>query len=118
MNVKYLVYRTGTDGWAFQLKVAGRQVVPRSEVYRTLPGCLNGIASCREHSPFDRFYVREDVGSSNSFRIRASNNRTISSGNLYSTVEDREIAIKQVKKYAAAAPVEISTNEGKERNRK
>lgn len=118
MSAKYEVYRTEEDGWFFQLKAPGSQVILVSEVYKSLSGCINGIESCREHATFDRFYGRDDVDSRFSFHVRASNNRTIGHGSECVSVEDREAVIRKVKRYAPSAQIVKRTSGRQERNSK
>ncbi|WP_412104495.1 DUF1508 domain-containing protein [Pseudomonas chlororaphis] len=82
----------------------------RSEIYKTLSGCINGIESCREHSPYDRFYNRSDDSLRFTFHVRASNNRAISQGRECASADEREIVIGVVKRYAPIAQIMDCTN--------
>lgn len=98
MKATFEVLRTRDDGWIFQLKIGGHQVVLHSNTYRTLAGCLNGVESCREHSPYDRFYGRGEDHVRFTFHVKASNNRIIGLGCVSASAAEREIAIGLVKR--------------------
>ncbi|MNG09504.1 hypothetical protein D3C84_929230 [compost metagenome] len=105
MKAAYEVRRAGDNGWIFQLKSGDNQVLLQSDSYRTLGGCLNGIESCREHSPYDRFYGRIESSLHFTFHVKASNNRVIGLGCASTSADERENAIGLVKRYAQIAQI-------------
>lgn len=108
MNARFEVKRSAEGGWFYQLLVADNQVMLQSEAYKTLAGCINGIESCKEHSPYDRFYSRQDGSSGFTFHLRASNNKVISLGQESASADDRERTIDTVKQYAISAQIKNS----------
>jgi len=105
MKASYEVHRAEDNGWIFQLKTRDNQVLLYSDSYRTLGGCLNGIESCREHSPYDRFYGRIERSLHFTFHVRASNNRVIGLGCKSTSTDERENVIEFVKRYAQIAQI-------------
>lgn len=94
-------------GWIFELKIEN-QMILRSDTYRTFSGCLNGVESCREHSPYDRFFGKGKDQVSFTFHLRAANNRIIGLGCISPTPEKRDMAISLVKSCAQAASIHIT----------
>lgn len=105
MKAAYEVHTARDNGWVFQLKSGDNQVLLQSDSYRTLGGCLNGIESCREHSPYDRFYGRIEDTLHFTFHVKASNNRVIGLGCASASADERESVIRLVKRYAQIAQI-------------
>lgn len=105
MKTRFEVHRPQIGNWYYQFVAADNQVMLRSEAHKTFASCIRGVESCREHSPYDRFYSRSDDEPGFTFRLRASNNKTISQGPECSSAEEREKIISVVKQYASAAQI-------------
>ncbi|MNQ90687.1 hypothetical protein D3C85_1060390 [compost metagenome] len=97
----------GTDDERyFHLKAPNGEIIMYSEGYKTLAGCENGIGSCREHAPYDRFYGRDVTpGRKPHFHLKAANNRIIGQSELYESVQARDAGIEAIKRYAPQADV-------------
>lgn len=104
MKARFEIQRL-EGNWYYRLIAADNQVALRSEAHKTLASCIKGAESCREHSPYDRFYSRSNDEPGFTFRLRASNNKTISQGPDCSSAEEREKIISLVKRYASAAQI-------------
>ena len=110
MGARFEITWVGNGRRCFRLKDPDGEVLLESGSYKTAPGCLNGIASCREHAPFDRFYVRELKGTTQlTFRLKAANNREIGRSSLFGSIQKRELKIETIKVYAPIADVYDST---------
>lgn len=105
MKARFEVYRQQGGDWYYQFVTADNQVMLRSGAHESLANCIKGIESCREHSPYDRFYSRSDDASGFTFRLRASNNKAISQGPECSSAEEREKIISAVKRNASTAQI-------------
>ncbi len=105
MKARFEVHRPQGGDWYYQFVTADNQVMLRSEAHQSLANCIKGIESCREHSPYDRFYSRSDDASGFTFRLRASNNKAISQGPECSSAEEREKIISVVKRNASTAQI-------------
>lgn len=88
----------------FHLKAPNGEIIMHSEGYKTLAACENGIGSCREHAPYDRFFTRaETPGGHPFFYLRVANNRIIGQSQVYASVKAREAGIEAIKRYASEA---------------
>jgi len=106
MKARYEVKWATNEERYFHLKAPNGEIIMHSENYKTLAGCENGIGSCREHAPYDRFYGRAITkGEKLFFHLRAANNRIIGQSELYESVQAREAGIEAVKRYASQADV-------------
>lgn len=105
MKARFEVHRAQGVDWFYQFVAADNRVMLRSEPYKTFAGCIRGVESCREHSPYDRFYNRSDDASGFTFCLKASNNKAISQGPGCASAEEREKVISAVKRYASAARI-------------
>lgn len=106
MKARYEIKRSTNDERYFHLKAPNGEIIMSSEGYKTLAGCENGIGSCREHAPYDRFYTRAVTPEGNPFfHLRAANNRIIGQSELYASVQARDTGIEAIKRYAPQADV-------------
>lgn len=116
MKARFEIHRPQGEDWFYQFVVAANQVILWSEAHKTFASCIKGVESCREHSPYDRFYSRLDDASGFTFHLRASNNKAISQGPRCASAEERERIISTVKRYASAAQItESKEEEGRNR---
>lgn len=109
MKARFEVTWTATGERQFQLKTDKGEVILQSEAYKTLQGCINGIASCQDHAPYERFYVRSRRGASVGFQLRAANNRVLGRGPSRGAAEHSEADIAAIKKYAPSAEIRDKT---------
>lgn len=106
MKARFEIKRGTDEERYFHLKAPNGEIIMSSEGYKTLAGCENGIGSCREHAPYDRFYGRAVTqGGKAHFHLRAANNRIIGQSELYESVLDRDARIEAIKRYAPQADV-------------
>ena len=106
MKARFEIMWAASEGRYFHLKAPNGEIILSSETYKTLAGCENGIGSCREHAPYDRFYGRFITdGQQLSFYLRAANNRIIVQSELCDSVHAREAGIAAAKRHAPQADV-------------
>ena len=106
MKARYEIKWTTNAERYFHLKAPNGEIIMYSESYKKLAGCENGISSCREHAPYDRFYGRAaSKGEKPFFHLKAANNRIIGQSEPYETVQAREVGLAAVKRYAPQADV-------------
>ncbi|AOS40472.1 YegP family protein [Pseudomonas brassicacearum] len=106
MKARYEIQWAADAVRHFHLKAPNGEILMHSEGYKSLAACENGIGSCLEHAPYDRFFTRgETPGGHPFFYLRAANNRIIGQSQLYASVEAREAGIEAVKRYAPEAEV-------------
>jgi len=109
MEARFEISWTATGDRQFQLKTDGREVILQSESYKTFSGCTNGIASCKDHAPYERFYVRCKRGTSEGFHLRAANNRVLGRGPCRRAAVLTEADIVTIKKFAPSAEIQDKT---------
>lgn len=105
MDARFEITWAAAGMMQFQLKTSGGEVILQSEPYKTLSGCINGIASCKDHAPFERFYVRCKGSESAGFLLRAANNRILGRGPCRRAAELTEADIASIKKMAPSAEI-------------
>jgi uncharacterized protein YegP (UPF0339 family) len=94
------------------LKAPNHETILNSENYSSKQMALKGIASVREHSPYDENYERKvDKQNNPMFNLLAENNKVIGSSESYYSTAAREVGIKAVQRYGKDAPVEDETEE-------
>lgn len=100
MSAKYELFRsTKNNQYYFRLKAPNGEVILSSEGYVQKSGAQNGIASCQQHSPYDRFYNKTTTtNGSPYFTLRAANNQIIGVSEVYSSTQARDNGIESVKK--------------------
>ncbi|MNN36509.1 hypothetical protein D3C81_1504080 [compost metagenome] len=97
MSAKYELFRSPKNNqYYFRLKAPNGEVILSSEGYVQKSGAQNGIASCQQHSPFDRFYTKSDKPLY--FTLRAANYQVIGVSEVYTTAYARDNGIEPVKK--------------------
>jgi uncharacterized protein YegP (UPF0339 family) len=99
MSAKYEIFRSTNDyQYYFRLKAPNGEIILASEGYTQKSGAQNGIASCQQHSPYDRFYTKlNDRNGNPYFVLRAANNQIIGRSQSYSTNSARDNGIASVK---------------------
>jgi uncharacterized protein YegP (UPF0339 family) len=100
MTAKYELFRSPKNNqFYFRLKAPNGEVILQSEGYLQKGGAQNGIASCQQHSPFDRFYRKSSTGTGAPyFTLHAANNQIIGVSETYSSTQARDNGIESVKK--------------------
>lgn len=103
MTAKYELFRSAQNQqYYFRLKAPNGETILHSEGYLQKSGCQNGIASCREHSPFDRFYSKLTTSDGRPyFTLRAANNQVIGVSQAYGSTAARDDGIAAVKKHGS-----------------
>lgn len=94
----YLLQRSGTSQFMWNLRAANNETILTSELYNSKAGALNGIESCRINSPLDARYQRLTTkGGSPYFVLRAANNEVIGVSEAYATEAGRDNGIASCK---------------------
>lgn len=105
------VIKTQKDGqFVFRLLAGNGQEILRSEAYTTKPACLNGINSVKSNAADDGRYDRKvSTNGKPYFNLKAGNGQVIGTSELYESEASRDNGIESVKKNAAEAPTEDTT---------
>ena len=104
MNARYEIFRGTNQQYYFRLKAPNNEIILQSEGYVAKSGCQNGIQSAQQHSPYDRFYVRQTTTRNEPyFVLRAANNQVIGVSEAYSSTQARDNGIDAVKRHGPSA---------------
>ncbi len=105
------VIKTQKDGqFVFRLLADNGQEILRSEAYTTKPACLNGINSVKSNAADDGRYDRKvSTNGKPYFNLKAGNGQVIGTSELYESEASRDSGIESVKKNAAEATTEDTT---------
>ncbi len=106
MPAQYILRKSPNNQYFFSLTAENNEKVLTSELYATKSGAQQGIQSVRANSPIDARYSRL-ISSDNKyyFRLKAANNETIGTSEMYNSQQARENGIQAVKRVGPTAPV-------------
>lgn len=121
-NMGKFVIKDTKNGVKFDLKAGNGEIILTSEVYSTLRGCKNGIASVGKNAPAaaledqtvegrkkekcPKFEVYTDKAGEFRFRLKATNGQIIGVGEGYKKKESCLNGIESIRKNAADAKLE------------
>ena len=117
---KFVIKKTNT-GVKFDLKTTRGQVIATSEVYASIAGCKNGIASVQKNAPIaavenqtvegfateknPKFEVYTDKSGEFRFRLTATNGQVIAVSEGYKAIASCLNGVDAVKKNAKDAEI-------------
>ncbi|WP_425146839.1 YegP family protein [Deinococcus sp.] len=109
MAGKFVLKRSGGDGYMFTLQAANGQVVLTSEHYEARASALNGIESVKTNAADQgRFELRQ--GSQEPyFVLKAANGQVIGLGEHYSSEAAARAGMEAVARAAEGAPTDDQT---------
>ena len=115
------VIRTTEKGCRFVLKAGNGEIIATSQVYASMDGCVNGIASVKNNAPIaavedqtvedfekqtcPKFEVYVDKAGEFRFRLLAKNGQNIAASEGYSAKKSCLNGIESVRKNAADGEV-------------
>ncbi len=109
MAARYELKRTANAQFMWNLKVNGEPILT-SETYVSKQGALNGIASCRENSPFDSRYDRKtSISGQPYFVLLGANYQVIGTSEMYSSRTAMENGIASCKTNGRNAQLDDQT---------
>ena len=116
-----IVSRKTNTGIKFDLKAGNGEVIATSEVYSSVAGCRNGVASVQKNAPVanvenqtvegyevqrhPKFEVYMDKAGEFRFRLKATNGQVIATSEGYKALASCMNGIESVKKNAVDAQV-------------
>jgi uncharacterized protein YegP (UPF0339 family) len=106
MSARFDLRKSTNSQFYFSLTAENNEKILASELYTTKNGALNGIQSVKDNSSIDTRYAR--LTSSDGkfyFLLKAANNETIGTSEMYNTQAARENGIQAVKRVGPNAPV-------------
>ena len=103
---KFIVKVRKDGQFQFNLKAANGQVILTSQGYKSMDGCLNGIASVKKNSLDDARFERKTAKNGKPyFNLVATNGQVIGTSEMYSNNTNMENGIASVKKNAPSAEI-------------
>jgi uncharacterized protein YegP (UPF0339 family) len=107
---KFQVFTGKNDKFYFSLTARNGQKILSSQGYAGIASCKNGIESVRKNSQDDGRFERKTAADERTyFTLTATNGQVIGQSQMYKTVQGRDNGIEAVKRVAADAPVEDTT---------
>lgn len=104
MAERYELFLGTNRQYYFRLVAPNNEIILQSEGYVSLQGAENGIASCKTHSPYDKYYRRlTNARNTPYFTLIASNGKVIGVSEAYSSSQARDKGIEAVKRYGPSA---------------
>ncbi len=97
---KFTIKPTNT-GYVFNLKAGNGEVIAVSQVYKSLDGAKNGIASV------PKFEIYTDKAGEFRFRLKAKNGEIIATGEGYTSKSGCKNGIESIRKNAPDAAVVV-----------
>lgn len=99
MGIFYYGPSSKNNKWYFRLRDSNNEIILAStEGYETKQGCLVGIESVKQHSPYDSYYKRFSGSDGKSyFTLHASNGEAIGKSEGYNSNVGRENGITNCK---------------------
>jgi uncharacterized protein YegP (UPF0339 family) len=109
---KYIVQKSRDGQYYFNLTAKNGEIILTSEMYTTKQNCLNGIASVKRHSPYDKYYNRKTaVNGQYYFTLQASNGEVIGMSEMYASVQGRDNGIGSVRVNGPLSPIVDRTSQ-------
>ncbi len=110
MAGKFVITKTKSGKFMFNLKAGNGQVILTSEMYEEKTSALHGIESVKKNSANDSRYERKESKKKEPyFVLKAGNGEPIGSSEMYSSASAMEDGIRSVKSNAPDAAVDDQT---------
>ncbi len=112
MAGKFVVTKTNSGKFMFNLKAGNGEIILTSEEYAAKASAMNGIESVKKNAPDDSRYERKVQKDGKPFFVlKAGNGEPIGKSEAYSSESAMENGIKSVKTNAPDAAVDDQTAE-------
>jgi uncharacterized protein YegP (UPF0339 family) len=110
MPAQYILRKAKNDQFYFTLTANNNEPILSSEMYTSKDGAKNGIQSVMTNSPEDSRYTKLTAsGGKFYFRLKAANNQTIGTSEMYNSEAGRDKGIEAVKKVGPTAKLSDQT---------
>jgi len=106
MAGKFEITKSKNGKFLFNLKAGNGQVILTSQMYDSLDGATQGIASCKTNSAKDERFERAQSSTDQPyFNLKADNGQVIGRSEMYTSVAARDNGIVSVKSNAPSADI-------------
>ena len=118
---KFVISKTKSDGWKYNLKAGNGEIIATSQVYKSKIYCKKGIASVQKNAaiaPIEdqtvdgfkaeknpKFEIYKDAKGEFRFRLKAANAQIIATGEGYKELKSCKNGIASIKKNAPDAKI-------------
>jgi hypothetical protein len=110
MAAKYVLKKTTSGEFMFNLQAANGETILTSERYTAKSGAEHGIASVRTNAPHDARYERRTSSAREPyFVLKAVNGEVIGTSEMYSSASACGTGIESVKRNGPVATVDDQT---------
>ena len=109
MAAKFVLKKTRSGQFAWNLLAANGRVVLTSEQYKSKASAMNGIRSVKSNCGKDKCYDRRNAKTGPMFCLCATNGEVIGRSQVYSGYSGRNNGIASVKRSARGAKVDDRT---------
>ncbi|GAP21483.1 YegP family protein [Leptolinea tardivitalis] len=110
MAGKFVVTKTKSGKFMFNLKAGNGQIILTSEQYNEKASALHGIESVKKNAVVDAHYEKKESKNKEPFFVlKAGNGEIIGTSEMYSSVSGMENGIQSVKTNAPDATVDDQT---------
>ena len=110
MAAKFELKQSSSGQFMFNLKAGNGEVVLTSELYKEKQSAVAGIEAVKANAGEDARYERKTAKNGQPFFVlKAANGQTVGKSEMYSSTAAMDHGIDSVKKNAASARVEDST---------
>jgi uncharacterized protein len=107
----YVLDRSKTGKFKFNLRAANHKVILSSELYESKESATAGIESVRKNGTLDERFQRKTAKDGSAyFVLTATNGQTVGKSEMYSSAGSMEKGIDSVKKHAKSATVSDRTS--------
>jgi len=105
MAARYEIRDSKDDRYYWTLQGNNNETLLTSETYNTKEAANNGTESARKNTPYDERYVRKTASNGQFFFVlRAVNNETLGTSEMYTAASGRDSGIAACKKVGPTAP--------------
>ncbi len=112
----FLIYKDAGGAFRFRLRAPNNEIIAVGEGYKSRAGCVTGIKTVKRYCNAEiedqtvgvptisnpKFQIYRDAASKYRFRLRASNNEIILTGEAYETKQGCQNGIQAIKRYCSA----------------
>ena len=112
LNGKWVVEHKGENEYLSKLLASNGEVMLTSEIYSSVDGAKNGIATIIKGVETGKFVIYQDKNNNHYYKLKTSNNRLLCVGEIYKAKEQCLKAVESVKRIAGTSIILNEVFEG------
>jgi uncharacterized protein len=111
MAAQYEIKTAASGKFMFNLKAGNHEVILTSQMYESLDGARNGVASCQENGGNEGSFTKDTASDGQFyFTLKAGNGQVIGRSEMYKSEAGRDNGIASVMKNCGASIVDATAN--------